>query len=303
METEMEEREERAPGQIREALESLPILDDLYLRMQAMNIDLVDAYLSGMENDLLKEYTEIERTPIEMALLVSALSQLWIFGLYELLRTWRQRASDVARFSEGLRALDQSERKGRIAEQKRKLKASVALNGSEVIYWRPYEKAARDEKFAEVIYSAVDQSERLFRRIEALRVSLAKHEMPKEKGSFAMAPGYGRIDNTDGSIYWQVVLQGNEVDIVSRKSIARDCRALLEDRSHVILPRSIQEKILRFPKHAYGTKIVTAVLEDGTVYPQVHVAWSKEVVHVSGHGELPFDARKVVDVRNTANPQ
>lgn len=295
----MEERDQRVSGRIRDALEALPVLDDLYLRMQAMNIDLVDAYLSSMESDLLKKYMEIERTPIEMATFVSALSQLWIFGLYELLRTWRQRALGVARFGEKvLKAANQSEKKHFIADQKAKIKRSVTLDGFDTIYWQPYEKAARGEKFVKSIHGALDQSEGLFRRIEALRISLAKHELPKHKGSFAIAPGYGRIDMTDGSIYWQIVLQGNEIDLVSRQSIARNCRALLEDRSYAILPKNIQEKVRRFSTGGYGTNTVTVFLEDGTAYSKVLVAWSKEVIHASGYEEVPFDARKVVDVQH-----
>jgi hypothetical protein len=36
--------------------------------------------------------------------------------------------------------------------------------------------------------------EPLFRRIEALRMNLAKHEVPKLHAVPAMAPGYGRIN-------------------------------------------------------------------------------------------------------------
>lgn len=293
----MKIKKEQRPGRIRDALESLPVLNDLYLRMQAMSIDLVDVYLSDMEHYLLEEYMRIEKTPIETAILVSALSQLWIFGLYELLRTWRQRAFDVLHFAEELRTLDRGARKIRIAEQKLKIKTAVALEGSEIFYWTPFEKAAKNVKFVEAIHNAVDQSERLFRRIEALRMSLAKHEMPKNKGSFAMAPGYGRIDMSDGSIYWQVVLKDNQIDLVSRRAIAEDCRALAKNRSHTILPKKIQEKISQFPKHGYGVNLVTVILDNGTEYRQVLIAWSKEVIHVSGYKKLPFDARKVADVR------
>jgi hypothetical protein len=117
--------EQRLGGRIRDALQSLPVLDDVYLRMQALNIELVDAYLSNMEHYLLQEYLEIEKTPIEMALLVSALSQLWIFGLYELLRTWRQRANDVLNFVGELSTLDRAGRKARIANQKLKIKKQL----------------------------------------------------------------------------------------------------------------------------------------------------------------------------------
>jgi hypothetical protein len=293
----MKTRREEEPSRIRDALQSLPVLDDLYLRMQALNIDLVDAYLSNMEHYLLEEYMEIERTPLESATLVSALSQLWIFGLYELLRTWRQRASDVLRFAEELRPLKHAARKARLAEKKRKITSAVALGGSEMFYWPPYEKAAKNTKFVEAIHNAIDRSECLFRRIEALRMSLAKHEMPKIKGSFALAPGYGRIDISDGSIYWQVVLKDNQIDVISRRAIADDCRALAKKRLHTILPKPIQEKIANFPKHGYGINLATVILEDGTEYRQVLIAWTKEVIHVSGLKKVPFDARKVVDVR------
>lgn len=61
---------------ISEALESLPLLaDDLYLKMQAMNLELVDASLEDLETKLWVEYMERERTPSLSATFVSALSQ------------------------------------------------------------------------------------------------------------------------------------------------------------------------------------------------------------------------------------
>jgi hypothetical protein len=293
----MKSQREQKIGRIRDALQSLPVMDDLYLRMQALNIELVDAYLSDMEHYLLQEYMEVEKTPIETTLMVSALSQLWIFGLYELLRTWRQRAADILHFAEKLKPLDQDSRKKLIAEKKREIKSSVPLIGSESFYWPPYEKMGKNLKFATTIRNAIDISERLFRRIEALRVSLAKHEIPKGKGAIALAPGYGRIDMSDGSIYWQVVLEKNEIDLVSRRTIADDCRALLKKRPSAFLSKAIQDKIATFPRHGYGVKLVTVILKDGTEYKNVMVAWSREVVHVLNYEKVPFDARKVVEAR------
>jgi hypothetical protein len=269
--------------------------------MQAMNIDLIDAYLSDLEQQLLREYIEIEKTPVDTALFVSALSQLWIFGLYELLRTWRQRAADVIKFAEEIKPLNLANRKNRITDKRRQIKKAVALNGSDIFYWKPYEKAAKSVRYFEAICNAIDRSELLFRRIEALRMSLAKHEIPKSKGSFALAPGYGRIDMSDGSIYWQVVLQDNQIDLVSRRAIADDCRALSKKRLHNILPRNIQQKVSTLPKHSYGLRLITVVLKDGSEYRDTLIAWAKEVVHVSGHGKVPFDARRIVDVRYDAS--
>ena len=65
--------------------------DDLYLGMQAMNVGVVDSVITEYEYALLKEWFEIERTPTETAMAVSAMSQMWVYGLYEVLRMWRDR--------------------------------------------------------------------------------------------------------------------------------------------------------------------------------------------------------------------
>lgn len=73
-------------------VKSLPFFkDDLYLGMQAMNVGVVDSVVTEYEYGLLREWFEIERTPTETALAVSAMSQMWIYGLYEVLRMWRDR--------------------------------------------------------------------------------------------------------------------------------------------------------------------------------------------------------------------
>jgi hypothetical protein len=56
-----------------------------------------------MEEDVRREYLDAESTPAS-AIVLSALSQLWIFGLYEVLRTWRQRVNKVLSFAEGMKA-------------------------------------------------------------------------------------------------------------------------------------------------------------------------------------------------------
>jgi len=59
------------------------------------------------------------------------------------------------------------------------------------LYWPAYEHAATDVSFVKALKNGVDRTERLFHRIEAFRIALAKHEVPCERHSFAMAPGYG----------------------------------------------------------------------------------------------------------------
>ena len=233
---------------------------------------------------------------------VSAMSQLWVFGLYELLRTWRQRVEEVIRFSEELRNSGEADREKRIAEKKQQIEKASEAALDKQYYWKPFEAAAGDNNFVDKLRNAIDQTEVLFRRIEALRISLAKHELPKSKGMFAMAPGYGRIDSTDGSIQWQIVLKDNQVDLVSRRTLANECRRIGEDHSKVLLSREMQERVSKLPREGYGITRAAVTLDDGTEYPEVMIAWSKEVVWVKGQQRMPFDARKVVDVRHVPLP-
>ena len=120
--------------------------------------------------------------------------------------------------------------------------------------------------------------------------------MPKAIGSFGMAPGYGRIDSTTGSIWWQVPLRGNEVDSLTRRGVASECRKLGSDRPLALLPGEIRAELVRVPEHSYGIKRVILLLDDGTAY-ETYVAWNKEIVFVPGHPDVPFDADRVVEVR------
>jgi hypothetical protein len=289
---------------VAEALRALPLCSELYLGMQAMNVGMVDAYLEQLEAELLAEYMATERTPTMSAMFVSAVSQMWILALYEFLRTWRQRAKEILAWATEFRALSVDERAARLKEKR----AEVEKRAAEPLevgafYWGAYEAAATAADFADELRRAVDKTERLFRRIEALRITLAKHEVPREAGSIAMAPGYGRIDMPTGSIYWQVALGGNEVDIVSRAAIAEDCRRLAEERELFILPVPAQEIVSRLPNESYGVKRIAVTLDDGATYSGVRVAWSKEVLFVEGHDEIPFDVSRVVDVQHDPSPE
>ena len=288
--------EESLPAPFREAFSELPLFDDFYLQMQATNLDLVDGFIEAEERALLREYLETERTPVPSAVFVSAISQLWIFGVYELLRTWRQRIEEISRFAKIYHSTPPAQREGVRNEKRKKVKelGKHALGSP----WSGFAKAIKSSQYLEKLHLAYDQSEVAFRRIEALRVSLAKHEIPKSRGAAAMAPGYGRIDMRTGSIYWQIVLEENEVDLVSRKTIADECRAFPNLPRKVILPRPVQARLAGFPRHSYGTKRVKVKLKNGRVIEGVIVSWDKIVTFVEG-GRRRFDARRVVEIVST----
>lgn len=197
-----------------ELLWKLPLFDDLFLSMQGQNVMLVDLYLRDLERDLLRELIEIERTPFPATLIVSALSQMWIFAVYELLRTWRQRVKDL-----------------KCDAQKPAVQQSGHSRLAGMYYQGQLTHLRKKPAYAKKLDRAMNLMEPLFRRIEALRMNLAKHEVPKLHGVPAMAPGYGRIDGMTGSISWQVDLGNNLVDLVSRRSLADQLKTLVVDKS------------------------------------------------------------------------
>jgi hypothetical protein len=278
-----------------EVLRSLPLFEDLYLGIQAMNLQIVDGFLQDQEHALLREYMQAESTPIPSMMFVSALSQLWVFGIYELLRTWRQRVRGVLDFVYELRTVRPEDQRQFIERRQREVQK--ASQHALVSRWEDFARAAEDPEFVSRLEQGFDKSELVFRRIESLRISLAKHEIPRSEGALALAPGYARMDEASGSIRWEIVLRGNEVDTVSRREIAKACLGLAEDQSDRILPRAVQPKLKGIPRLSYAIKRVSVKLRDGTSFSRVWVAYDKLVVRVEGHLDVfPFDARNVVDV-------
>jgi hypothetical protein len=197
---------------------NLPLFEDLFLNIQGQNVMLVDFYLRDLERDLLRECIEIERTPFPSTLIVSALNQMWIFGLYELLRTWRQHVRD----------LKQEAAKAAVSAPVNAPNAEPGPKDLALLYRQGQLQRLRDDPaFAAEINKAYDRIEPLFRRIEALRMNLAKHEVPKMRGVPSLAPGYGRIDMMSGSMVWQVDLGNMTVDMVSRRSLVDQLRAIV----------------------------------------------------------------------------
>jgi hypothetical protein len=284
---------------LQEVLMTLPLFDELYLRMQVMNLAIIDGFIIEREEDLLREYIDPERTPVPSAIFVSALSQQWLFALYEVLRTWRQRANDILHWNREWAATPEDQREARLEGQKAKIEKRMAdPRFGTALYWEPYEKAALDPEYAPSLRRALDRMHSRFKRLEALRVTLAKHEVPGSKGTYALAPGYGRINMLTGSMSFTIALGDNETDIVSRREIAESFKELgLPETVQRILPEPIQEMLMPLRGVGYGTKRVVVTLKDGTEIGGVYVLWCKEVVFVERHQVIPFDADDVSDVR------
>lgn len=69
--------------------------DDAFLRSQLFSLNYVDQFITRLEYENLQTWFRDDRVPLEDSLLLSAQSQMWIFAIYELLRTWKQRIRTI----------------------------------------------------------------------------------------------------------------------------------------------------------------------------------------------------------------
>ena len=96
-----DEPEYRDPSEVQQsevnnALTSLSLFgNDPYLPMQAFNLSIVDQFIMGLEYEVLEKLVQEERTPLAEAVFLPAQSQMWIFAIYGVLRTWRERAYGI----------------------------------------------------------------------------------------------------------------------------------------------------------------------------------------------------------------
>lgn len=209
---------------------SIPLCDDLWLGMQAQNIALVDlAIIRDIESSALEAYLERERTPTDILMPLSALSQMWVFSLYEFLRTWRQRAGALMKIADAHLVLADSDRPQFLLDELEKVKKKEKHIRNGISFHGRHVSKIADPAFVESVKKYQSASDGLFRLAEMLRVTLAKHEVPKTPGLLAEAPGYGRMSYRDGSMYWSVILKDDSQVIVNRRELSNTFLGIEDD--------------------------------------------------------------------------
>lgn len=189
--------------------------DDMYLRSQAQNLNLVDQFLMTLEYKVLRELLETGSTSADTCFLLVQ-SQMWIFAAYELLRTWRQRASEIIKWhaNHGL------EQKLDSLKERDKTGSHFGLR----IRIEQIERVLNDE----AIVAELDRQRRHtyipFTRLEWLRVSLAKHEVSGNPKLVALMPGYGRINNWCGSLDFELENGKYSMGYINRRDVADSIR-------------------------------------------------------------------------------
>ena len=201
---------------------TIPMTDDLYLGLQAQNIARVEtSVLRRWESDVLDEQEADPgnyQGPKYRELL--ALSQMWVFGVYEFLRTWRQRARFLKQFEDKYKQLaTRAEREVYLKDLESKARDKARLATRFPVYYPDHVAKIADPAFMQSVRSYYDETEKLWLELSTVRMPAAKHELPKKHGQDALladAPGIGLPDRATGSILWQVIRDGKQTTIMRR---------------------------------------------------------------------------------------
>ena len=184
--------------------------DDLFLGMQGMNIGIADAVITPWEYNLLKEYIEIERTPVDSAMTLSAFSQMWLFAVYEVMRVWRDRIYNYRKWHQT----------GGLSQVIANLDCQDELNPLKGIKKRQMERYRDEEDFRKRGDNDWAAFEPVYRMVELLRMNLAKHAAPGKDAVIPRAPGYGRINMFCGAMNFEVVDRDGNFYFLNRRDVA-----------------------------------------------------------------------------------
>lgn len=218
-------------GALAHALRQLKLFgDDAYLSMQATNMGIVDQFCTELERNLLQEYWRQDGTPVAEAAFLSAQSQMWMFAVYEALRTWRERASKVIAWAKN----------GHLAERVTVLRQDLGYqHPNRLMRAAQFERIVEDLDQVGVLEADLRRIHTLFTRLDFLRVSLAKHEIKGERNSVAYAPGYGRINMWTGALDYELTTGPVSFGPLSRRDVADELRGLFDGEAPS--PESITE--------------------------------------------------------------
>jgi hypothetical protein len=211
---------------------------DPFLNMQATNLGLIDGWLIDMERSIQRELLSEERTP-SSAMFLSALTQMWLFAAYELMRTWRQRAKDVLKLVENsglelkIKALEEELGYQHFGRELRAAQLREVQENQELAA-----KIERDLRRTHIIFA----------QLEFMRIALAKHEVRGRPNMIALAPGYARINAWTGSLTYELSNGRDIMGYISRREISDAIRGIAHDSE----PQSA-EKLAEFDRFMKGS--------------------------------------------------
>jgi hypothetical protein len=224
-----------------QSLGRLALFDgDPYLNMQATNLGLIDRWLIDMEKSVQRELISQEHTPTS-TIFLSAVTQMWLFATYELMRTWRQRAKEVIKLVENsglelkINALEEELGYQHFGRDLRAMQLREVQENPELAV-----KIEKDLRRTHITFA----------QLEFLRIALAKHEVRGRPNMIAIAPGYARIDDWTGSLTYELSNGRDIMGYISRRDVSDAIRAIAHDSE----PQN-SEKLAEFDRFMKGPPI------------------------------------------------
>ncbi|MBD2568611.1 hypothetical protein H6G59_11990 [Anabaena lutea FACHB-196] len=179
-----------------------------------MNIGLADSVITQYEYQLLEKYFELEKTPSKTALTVGALSQMWVFALYEILRQWRDRKYQFKKWFDN----------GAIDDKIQQLSKGDDLNLAQNIRSHQLEDYRNSQELRQTLDKQWYLLEPIYRKVELYRMNLAKHCAPGKDNLLPSSPGYGRINMLCGAMDYELINKDGSYDVLNRRDIADGLR-------------------------------------------------------------------------------
>jgi hypothetical protein len=189
--------------------------------MQATNIALVDEWLMSSGTEARGWRQRDEGIGIEGAMFLNAQSQMWLFAVYEFLRTWCERARDIQKWASNgglplkIAALEKNQ---------------SFLHVNRAAFADLLKRVVAEPAILSSISDDLARTHVLFGQLEFLRIALAKHQVPGKAKQMAYAPGYARIDMWTGSMSYELSNGAVILGEVTRRSIADGLRSIAVDR-------------------------------------------------------------------------
>lgn len=200
------------------ALNQMKLLgDDPNLRSQAFMLTVVDQFDMKLEYQLLEQLHREEATPIPETTFLSAQSQMWIFAVYELLRTWRQRAKQIVKWAE------RSRLESKLAEYEKDIGYQ---HFGRQIRAAQIKRVLNSQSALQDVRRDIRKTHIPFARVEAIRIAIAKHEVRHQRDSVALMPIYGRMNKWCGAIDYELENGFCSLGYISRRDIADELRAI-----------------------------------------------------------------------------
>jgi hypothetical protein len=207
--------------------------------MQATYIQVIDMRLLQMEQLMTERSWMTEKVDSFEAMELAALSQMWIFSVYELLRTWKSRSKSI------IDLLESGTARAKILELR-----SDPMNFAGNWFASKIEEATSLPKWIDQTVLELNKLQPFMKLLHDVRVPLAKHENPGKKDSFAPAPGYARIDQyRSGSVIYTLILGKRAIKNTTRREISDLMRTIAANFNDTIIPNGRSTVIWAAPKH------------------------------------------------------